>query len=48
MDDPTYQLQIKQTLSIKPKNLFIRASPRKDKRRLFALPTINNGYPAKA
>ncbi|KAH9891870.1 cytochrome P450 [Cubamyces lactineus] len=48
MDDPKYQLQIKQTLSIKPKNLFIRASPRKDKPRLFALSSINNGYPQRA
>ncbi|KAI0365332.1 cytochrome P450 [Pilatotrama ljubarskyi] len=43
MDDPTYELQLQQTLSIKPKNLFIRALPRKDKPRLFALPSINKG-----
>ncbi|KAI0354818.1 cytochrome P450 [Trametes cingulata] len=43
MDDPKYELQLKQTLSIKPKNFFIRASPRKDMPRLFALPTINKG-----
>ncbi|KAI8986145.1 cytochrome P450 [Trametes punicea] len=45
MADPKYELELKQTLSIKPKNFFIRALPRKDKPRLFAIPSINNGYP---
>ena len=29
LDDPSYELQIKQTLTIKPKDFFMRASPRK-------------------
>ncbi|KAI0642931.1 cytochrome P450 [Trametes meyenii] len=41
MNDPRYELQIKQTLSIKPKNFFIRAVPRADKPNLFAIPLIN-------
>ncbi|KAJ2999754.1 hypothetical protein NUW54_g6890 [Trametes sanguinea] len=45
MADPKYQLAVKQTLSIKPTNFFIRATPRKDKPRLFAIPSINSGYP---
>ncbi|KAI0671167.1 cytochrome P450 [Trametes maxima] len=41
MNDPKYELQIKQTLSIKPKNFFIRAIPRADKPNLFAIPPVN-------
>ncbi|TFK87927.1 cytochrome P450 [Polyporus arcularius HHB13444] len=48
MDDPHYELQLKQTLSIKPKNFNIRATPRKDKPRLFAVPSINKQAAAKA
>ncbi len=48
MDDPHYELQLKQTLSIKPKNFNIRAVPRKDKPRLFAVPSINKQAAAKA
>ncbi|CDO72209.1 hypothetical protein BN946_scf184970.g61 [Trametes cinnabarina] len=46
MADPNYKLTVKQTLSIKPANFFIRATPRADKPRLFAIPSINNGYAA--
>ncbi|CDO72208.1 hypothetical protein BN946_scf184970.g60 [Trametes cinnabarina] len=36
MHDPTYELQLKQTLTIKPHNFYIHALPRKTKPRLFA------------
>ncbi|KAI0823976.1 bifunctional P-450/NADPH-P450 reductase [Trametes gibbosa] len=39
MHDPTYELQLKQTLTIKPHNFAIHALPRKDKSRVFALPS---------
>ncbi|KAI0763546.1 bifunctional P-450/NADPH-P450 reductase [Trametes elegans] len=37
MDDPTYELELKQTLTIKPHNFYIHALPRKNKPRLVAL-----------
>lgn len=39
MDDPTYELALKQTLTIKPHNFYIHALPRKDRGRVFALPS---------
>lgn len=39
MHDPTYELALKQTLTIKPHNFFIHALPRKDRSRVFALPS---------
>ena len=39
MDDPTYTLQLKQTLTIKPKDFYIHAIPRKDKPRIIAAPS---------
>ena len=36
MDDPTYDLKIKQTLTIKPKDFYIYALPRKDKPNVVA------------
>ncbi|KAJ2999753.1 hypothetical protein NUW54_g6889 [Trametes sanguinea] len=38
MHDPTYELQLKQTLTIKPHNFYIHALPRKNRPRLFAAP----------
>ncbi|KAI0694744.1 fatty acid hydroxylase [Earliella scabrosa] len=39
MHDPTYELEIKQTLSIKPHNFIVHALPRKDRPRLLATPS---------
>ncbi|TFK90994.1 bifunctional P-450/NADPH-P450 reductase [Polyporus arcularius HHB13444] len=39
LHDPTYELELKQTLTIKPHNLYIHALPRKDKPRLLATPS---------
>ena len=39
MHDPTYELEIKQTLSIKPHNFIVHALPRKDRPRLLAIPS---------
>ena len=39
MDDPTYTLQLKQTLTIKPKDFYIHAIPRKDKPKIIAAPS---------
>lgn len=39
MHDPTYELELKQTLTIKPHNFYIHALPRKDKPRLLAIPS---------
>ncbi|KAH9850173.1 bifunctional P-450/NADPH-P450 reductase [Lenzites betulinus] len=39
MHDPTYELELKQTLTIKPHNFAIHALPRKDKSRVFAIPS---------
>lgn len=36
MDDPTYDLKIKQTLTIKPKDFYIHALPRKEKPNVVA------------
>ncbi|KAL1937787.1 hypothetical protein VTO73DRAFT_12806 [Trametes versicolor] len=41
MNDPTYELQMKQTLSIKPKDFFIRAIPRKNSPHQFVPQSIN-------
>ena len=38
MDDPSYELQLKQTLTIKPHNFLIHAIPRKNKPRLLSVP----------
>ena len=38
MDDPTYELELKQTLTIKPDEFYIHAIPRKDKSRLLSVP----------
>ncbi|KAM5540781.1 hypothetical protein V8D89_005425 [Ganoderma adspersum] len=39
MVDPSYELELKQTLTIKPHNFFINAIPRKNKPRLLAVPS---------
>ena len=39
MDDPTYELKVKQTLTIKPDNFYIHAIPRKDRPRLLSVPS---------
>ncbi|KAH9922456.1 cytochrome P450 [Fomitopsis serialis] len=39
MDDPSYELVLKQTLTIKPRDFRIRVAPRKDKGRPVARPT---------
>ncbi len=39
MDDPSYELKVKQTLTIKPDNFYIHAIPRKNKPRLLAVPS---------
>ena len=39
MVDPSYELELKQTLTIKPHNFFINALPRKNKPRLLAVPS---------
>ena len=38
MDDPSYELKVKQTLTIKPDEFYIHAIPRKDKSRLLSVP----------
>ncbi|PIL35108.1 cytochrome P450 [Ganoderma sinense ZZ0214-1] len=38
MDDPSYELKVKQTLTIKPDEFYIRAIPRKDRSRLLSVP----------
>ena len=37
MRDPTYELELKQTLTIKPHNFYIHAIPRKDRPRLLTI-----------
>ncbi|EIN10223.1 cytochrome P450 oxidoreductase OrdA-like protein [Punctularia strigosozonata HHB-11173 SS5] len=39
MEDPSYSLQIKQTLTIKPDRFYVRVSPRKGRRHLVAAPS---------
>ena len=39
MDDPSYDLQLKQTLTIKPNNFYIHAIPRSGKPALLATPS---------
>ncbi|KAM5540828.1 hypothetical protein V8D89_005472 [Ganoderma adspersum] len=39
MDDPSYELKVKQTLTIKPDEFYIHAIPRKDKSRLLSVPS---------
>ncbi|PSR72168.1 hypothetical protein PHLCEN_2v11960 [Hermanssonia centrifuga] len=39
LDDPSYELQIKQTLTIKPLHFYIHASPRKGAPKLLATPS---------
>ena len=39
MHDPAYELKLKQTLTIKPRNFYIHAIPRKNKPRLLAVPS---------
>ncbi|KAK7685349.1 hypothetical protein QCA50_011713 [Cerrena zonata] len=39
MDDPTYTLQLKQTLTIKPKDFYIHAIPRNDKPKMTVSPS---------
>ncbi|KAM5535289.1 hypothetical protein V8D89_011043 [Ganoderma adspersum] len=39
MDDPSYELKVKQTLTIKPANFYIHAIPRKNKPRLLSVPS---------
>ena len=39
MDDPSYELELKETLTIKPHKFFIHAIPRKNKPRLLAIPS---------
>ena len=39
MDDPGYQLRLKQTVTIKPAGFFIRAYPRNRKTRLYTTPS---------
>ncbi|OSC98018.1 bifunctional P-450/NADPH-P450 reductase [Trametes coccinea BRFM310] len=41
MHDPTYELQLKQTLTIKPHNFYIHALPRKNRPRLLAAPSTS-------
>ncbi len=50
MDDPSYELKVKQTLTIKPDNFYIHAIPRKNKPRLRAVPslTLSPASPAAA
>lgn len=43
MDNPSYELEVKQTLTIKPDNLYIHAIPRKNKPRLLAVPSSTAG-----
>ena len=39
MEDPSYELAIKQTLTIKPLHFYIRALPRAQPSRLLAIPS---------
>ena len=39
MDDPSYQLKVKQSLTVKPEGLYIRAYPRNRKARLYTTPS---------
>ena len=39
MDDPSYELKVKQTLTIKPDHFYIHAIPRKDTPRLLSVPS---------
>ena len=39
MDDPSYELELKQALTIKLNNFYIHAIPRKNKPRLLAIPS---------
>ena len=39
MDDPSYQLKVKQTLTLKPDEFYIRAYPRNRKARLYTTPS---------
>jgi cytochrome P450 / NADPH-cytochrome P450 reductase len=38
--DPSYNLELRQTLTIKPKNLYIRARLRDARPRFYALPSV--------
>ena len=46
MDDPSYELELRQTLTIKPRNFYIHAIPRKNKPRLLAIPSAAALSPA--
>ena len=46
MDDPSYELELRQTLTIKPRNFYIHAIPRKNKPRLLAVPSFAALSPA--
>lgn len=39
MDDPSYKLRVKQTVTIKPEGFYIRAYPRNRKMRLYTTPS---------
>jgi cytochrome P450/NADPH-cytochrome P450 reductase len=39
MDDPSYQLRLKQAITIKPDGFYIRAYPRNRKTRLYTTPS---------
>lgn len=39
MEDPTYQLRVKQTVTLKPDGFYIRAYPRNRKARLYTTPS---------
>jgi len=39
MDDPSYQLRVKQSLVVKPEGFYIRAYPRNRKTRLYTTPS---------
>ena len=39
LDDPSYELKLKQSLTIKPANFFVHAIPRAGKARLLAVPS---------
>ena len=40
MRDPSYELEVKQTLTIKPDNFYVYAIPRADRVRLLAVPGV--------
>ena len=39
MDDPSYQLKLRQSVTVKPDGFFIRAYPRNRKARLYTVPS---------